>query len=241
MLSLKSIPSDVKKVLATKINIFLTDGASRGNPGPGGWACILLSGENNSAVEIGGHSPKDTNNRMELKATLEALKIAKTLKNSSYIVTDSKFVIDALMSWRHAWKKHNWQKTDGSPVLNVDLFKEIDEVLTHLKVEFIHIDAHRGHPGNTRCDALAVEFAEKKSANTHNGSLETYPFFEKIYFEKTYAQPRYFCWTSKESKDFDKWPDAQKFLKENPFFKIKKIHSPEEIDLILKAHALKTS
>jgi len=230
-------PNSPSELLKSGKNLLLTDGAARGNPGPAGWAYILLSGEKDFAQEGAGYSPKDTNNRMEMLSALNGLKEAQKyeLKNTIYLVTDSNFIIDALKKWRMGWKKNNWIKSDGNPVLSADIWKELDVVYDALKPELLHIDAHKGHPGNTRCDLLAVGVATQKPEPYYSGQLNAYPHFEKITFTELYSSQRYLCWKGKESKVFENWPDAQKFMSTHAGFRTKKIFSPEEIDLIINS------
>jgi ribonuclease HI len=223
-------PNSLHEIILSEKNIILTDGASRGNPGAAGWAYILLSGEQKTVVENCGHSPKDTNNRMEIQSCLEAFKCAKELKlkNQLIILSDSKFVIEATRSWRFSWRKKNWHKSDGSPVLHVDLWKELDILADELSHKFFHIEAHKGHPANTRCDLLAVEAALQENPKLFKGSLENYPHFQKISLESIYSSPRYLCWNQSKKIEFEKWPQAQEFMQKNPGFRVKKIFSPEE-------------
>ncbi|MEZ4814607.1 MAG: ribonuclease H [Bdellovibrionota bacterium] len=230
-------PNSPAELLKTSQNLILTDGAARGNPGPAGWAYILLSGEKDIALEGCGFSPKDTNNRMEMLGALNGLlELQKLdLKNPSYLVTDSNFIIDALKKWRFNWKKNNWVKSDGNPVLSVEIWKELDIVYDVVKPKLFHIDAHKGHPGNTRCDLLAVETATQQISNLYKGKLSDYPHFQKISFTEIYPSAHYLCWKKLDHKTFKTWPEAQKFMASNPGFKTKKIFSPEEINSIIRA------
>ena len=223
-------PNTLHEIALSQKNLILTDGASRGNPGAAGWAYIFLSGEQQRVIENCGHSPKDTNNRMEIQSCLEAFKCAKELKlqNELIILSDSKFVIEATTSWRFSWRKKNWQNSDVSPVLQVDLWKELDELADAFKHKFFHVEAHKGHPANTRCDLLAVEAALKENPNLFKGTLESYPHFQKISLESIYSSPRYLCWNQIKKVEFEQWPQAQEFMQKNPGFRVKKIFSPEE-------------
>ena len=223
-------PNTLNEIARSQKNLILTDGASRGNPGPAGWAYILLSGEQEKARENCGHSPKDTNNRMEIQSCLEALKFAKELglQKEIIILSDSKFVIEATTSWRFSWRKKNWHKSDGSPVLHTDLWKELDVLADGFKPKFFHVEAHKGHPANTRCDQLAVEAALQENPQLFKGSLHSYPHFQKISLEEIYDSPRYLCWNHSKKVEFEKWPQAQEFMQKNPGFRVKKIFSPEQ-------------
>lgn len=140
-----------------KVEIY-TDGACRGNPGKGGWGAILKYGE--FKREISGGDPNTTNNRMELTAAIEALKMLKEPCQVT-LTSDSKYLIDAIdKKWIDSWQKKGWRKADGSPVLNVDLWEELVKLLDVHKVEFVWVHGHTGHEYNERCDVLATTFAD---------------------------------------------------------------------------------
>ena len=140
--------------------VFLfTDGACSGNPGPGGWGAILRYKENEKAVS--GSEKETTNNRMELTAVIEGLALLK-FPCSVTVVSDSKYVCDAVnQRWLHAWIRKGWKKADGKPVLNIDLWKRLLELMKIHDVRFQWIKGHAGHPENERCDAMAVEEYQK--------------------------------------------------------------------------------
>lgn len=135
-----------------------TDGACSGNPGPGGWAYILQHPASGQSREGSGAEPETTNNRMELAGVIEGL---ATLKRPCQveIVTDSQYVAKGIREWMPNWKRRNWQRKDGNslkPVMNVDLWKRLDELLASHKVNVTHVLGHRGHPENEACDRMAV-------------------------------------------------------------------------------------
>lgn len=138
-----------------------TDGACSGNPGPGGYGVILKY--NGVEKELCGGEELTTNNRMELTAVIEGLKILKQPCNVS-IQTDSKYVVDAITKgWLENWQKNNWRKADKKLVLNVDLWQQLVELLKVHNVKFLWIKGHNGHPENERCDQLAVkQYLNKK-------------------------------------------------------------------------------
>lgn len=138
-----------------KINIY-TDGACSGNPGKGGWGAVLVYKD--TEKEICGGSADTTNNRMELTAVIEALKILKEPCEVS-LTTDSKYVCDAITKgWVYSWKRNSWKKADKKPALNVDLWEQLLPLLETHKVTFNWVKGHNGHPYNERCDRLAVSF-----------------------------------------------------------------------------------
>lgn|SRR5262249_10283530 len=136
---------------ATEVEIF-TDGACRGNPGPGGWAAILRWGKHEK--ELVGAEAMTTNNRMELMAAiagLEALRRPMRVR----LATDSLYLRDGITRWIHAWKRNGWRTTAKEPVKNVDLWQRLDAALQRHKVEFEWVRGHAGHPENDRADRLA--------------------------------------------------------------------------------------
>ena len=136
-----------------------TDGACSGNPGPGGWGCILNF--NGKTKEMSGHMPNTTNNRMEITAVLEGLRALKYPCRVK-ITTDSQYVFNSVTKgWAEGWKKNNWIKKDKKPALNADLWDELLTELSKHEVEFQWIKGHNGHSENERCDALAVAQTEK--------------------------------------------------------------------------------
>ena len=130
-----------------------TDGACSGNPGAGGWGAILRYGK--TEKELSGAEAETTNNRMELTAVIEALK-ALTRDCDIVIHTDSRYVMDGVQSWLPNWKKNNWRTSNKkSAVKNIDLWQQLDELLSRHKIRWIWIKGHNGHPENERVDKLA--------------------------------------------------------------------------------------
>jgi ribonuclease HI len=129
-----------------------TDGACRGNPGPGGWGAILISGRHRK--EIYGGEAKTTNNRMELMAVIEAL---RALKRPCRVIlhTDSQYVKKGITEWIHDWKRRDWKTAAKKPVKNADLWQMLDMVQMTHQVEWRWIKGHAGHPENERADELA--------------------------------------------------------------------------------------
>ena len=135
-----------------------TDGACRGNPGPGGWGAILVY--NGHEKELSGGHPETTNNRMELTAVITAL---ATLKEPCEVTltSDSKDVIDGITKgWARSWKAKGWIKGDKTPALNPELWDQLLTQVDRHKVEFVWVKGHAGHPYNERCDALATAYAD---------------------------------------------------------------------------------
>lgn len=129
-----------------------TDGACRGNPGPGGWGVILSRG--NQYKELYGGEPETTNNRMELTAAIKAL---QALKRPLPVIlhTDSMYLVQGVTQWLPQWKAKGWRKADGTPVENIDLWQTLDADSTCHDVEWRWVRGHNSDPGNERADALA--------------------------------------------------------------------------------------
>ncbi len=159
------------------ITIF-TDGSSRGNPGPGGWGAVVVAGER--VYELGGREAETTNNRMEMTAVLEALKLIETRKidGDIEIHTDSAYVLQGATMWVHGWQKNGWKTKTGDDVLNQDIWKEIAALMFRLKskrsVQFTKVSGHSGHRANDRCDEIATQFADQARPILFTGSLTDY-------------------------------------------------------------------
>ncbi len=136
----------------------ITDGACIGNPGPGGWACILRS--ENRTKELFGAAPQTTNNRMELTAVIEGLRTLKELCRVT-VITDSEYVKNGITQWIHRWKRKGWMTTAKTPVLNQDLWMALDEQAGRHAVEWQWVKGHAGHADNERCDDLAENAARE--------------------------------------------------------------------------------
>ena len=129
-----------------------TDGACKGNPGPGGWGVWLKWGDHEK--ELFGGEPETTNNRMELTAVIEALASLKR-RCKARLHTDSQYVQIGISNWIHDWKKRGWRTADKKPVKNVDLWQKLDELVGKHDIEWIWVRGHDGNPGNERADELA--------------------------------------------------------------------------------------
>ncbi len=142
-----------------------TDGACSGNPGPGGWGALIRF-EDGSVAEFGGYEPSTTNNRMELLAALAIMKELKNLPRHPTLTirTDSKYLINGLSQWIQRWKSKGWRTSSGKPVLNQDLWKDLDNAQLD-DVPLVYVKAHSGDPDNERVDAIAVNFSKGYSIN----------------------------------------------------------------------------
>ncbi len=130
----------------------ISDGACRGNPGPGGWGTIVRKEE--AEDELSGSLPRTTNNRMELTGVLEGLKTIHA-PSRIHVITDSQYVVKGMTEWVAGWRRRNWRKADKKPVLNVDLWKALLQACAGHEITWEWVRGHNGHPDNERCDALA--------------------------------------------------------------------------------------
>ncbi len=129
-----------------------TDGACRGNPGPGGWAALLLTGAHEK--ELSGAEPHTTNNRMELTAVIRALEALKRPVHAR-VYTDSEYVRRGISEWLPEWKARGWRTAARRQVKNQDLWQQLDELSRRHRIEWQWVPAHAGVPGNERVDRLA--------------------------------------------------------------------------------------
>jgi ribonuclease HI len=129
-----------------------TDGACRGNPGPGGWGALLTTGEHRK--ELSGAEPLTTNNRMELTAVIRALEALKR-PTEARVFTDSEYVRRGITEWVKSWKARGWKTADRKPVKNQDLWERLDALAAGHKIEWRWVKGHSGVPGNERVDQLA--------------------------------------------------------------------------------------
>ena len=132
--------------------VIYTDGACKGNPGEGGWGAILEF--TNETNKIYGYQESTTNNRMEIVAAIEAIKLVKE-ESDIIIYTDSKYLMNGINTWIHSWKKNNWKTSGNKNVKNVDLWKAIDELNSKHSIKWNWVKGHSGNPGNEMADDLA--------------------------------------------------------------------------------------
>lgn len=155
---------------STQTTIF-TDGASRGNPGPGGWAAIVVDGT--TVIEIGGSEERTTNNKMELKAAVGGLK--KTVAGSSVtVLTDSSYLINGVTKWVKGWKRNGWKTKTQGDVSNRDVWEDLDALASARNVKWEHVGGHVGIAGNERCDQIATAFADGYEPDLYDGPLSDY-------------------------------------------------------------------
>lgn len=166
-----SIPSagvmEIPVEIAGKEGSFavFSDGACRGNPGPGAWGSIGQDSAGRLLFESSGVEVRTTNNRMEMEAAIQALNSILYFSEENdeeikklYLYSDSKYVVDGMKSWIHSWKKRGWKKSDNKPPENVEFWQRLDELSNSFKeLHFVWVKGHSGHPQNERCDQLANE------------------------------------------------------------------------------------
>lgn len=139
----------------------ITDGSCIGNPGPGGWACILRSGD--AERELKGSDPRTTNNRMELTAAISGL---STLREQCEVelITDSQYLKQGITEYLPRWRTNAWRTSNGKPVQNRDLWQELDEVVQQHVIHWVWVAGHAEHCVQNRCDALALAAAREQAA-----------------------------------------------------------------------------
>lgn len=170
--------------LAPKPNttIAYTDGACKGNPGLGGWGAFLIFADGQTQSLFGGEK-ETTNNRMELTGAIQAIKHSPS-EHKLEIWTDSSYVKQGITSWIHNWKKKNWRKSDGKPVINQDLWQALDALVQQQPVDWHWVKGHAGHAGNEKADELANQGAAsvlKPSAPQHTTtSSQTTPVTNEV-------------------------------------------------------------
>nr|WP_206611146.1 ribonuclease HI [Halobacteriovorax sp. HLS] len=154
------VPTELKSEFDVAL---FSDGACRGNPGPGSWGCVGQLSTGEILFKASGVETRTTNNRMEMKGAVDAMETlirerADFKDLNIYLYSDSKYVVDGMKSWIHSWKSRGWKKADKKPPENVDLWKDLDEVSqSFTKIEYIWVKGHAGHPQNELCDQLANE------------------------------------------------------------------------------------
>ena len=159
-----------------QIKIF-TDGAARGNPGPGGWGSIVVTDGN--VNELGGRDKHTTNNRMELTAVIKSLEsVSKLTTNSpqlkAAVFTDSSYVLKGAKIWVHNWVENKWKTKTKQEVLNKDLWQKYLKVSKEMNIEWKLLPGHSGIPANERCDVIATEFADDEKPKLYSGALSSY-------------------------------------------------------------------
>lgn len=154
-----------------------TDGASRGNPGPGGWGAIITY--DNKVIELGGREVHTTNNRMELTAAIKSLEFVLKLAPSpklleAVIYADSEYVIKGMTEWIRRWQNKGWKTANRKPVLNQDLWQDLLRAAEGKKIEWKYVAGHSGNHLNDRCDEIATSFADNFMPALYDGPRDKY-------------------------------------------------------------------
>ncbi len=172
--------------------IIFCDGASKGNPGPGGWGAIVAAGSH--IQELGGFEAHTTNNRMELRAAVEALREARMLSNGAVTVyTDSSYVINGITKWVKGWQSNGWKTQEKKPVLNQDLWEPLVAAAENFEtiINWEYVGGHVGIEGNERVDSIASDLALGKKVDLYAGPLNGYLIDVKnIKFDKTLVKAK---------------------------------------------------
>lgn len=228
-----------------------SDGASRGNPGPGGWGAVIVSPEK-EVVELGDGDKHTTNNKMELVGAISALNYIS--KNNSataekiLIHTDSSYVINGITKWVHGWRKNNWRTSQKEEVLNRDLWEELFSLTAGKKVEWKYVAGHSGTPGNERCDGIATSYADGNNPSLYKGHLSNYSvsLFDlskvssvgKNKTSKSRSKAKAYSYLSMIDGAIMKhrsWEECEKRVKGKSGAKFKKALSEEEEEEIIKS------
>jgi ribonuclease HI len=154
-----------------------TDGAAKGNPGPGGWGAIIATPDGR-VRELGGRAAHATNNQMELTAVIEALRHLRRTSERIALYADSTYVIHGITEWVHGWRRRGWTTAQGQPVLNRDLWEDLLTLVSERGrggITWHYVPGHAAVPGNERADAIACAFASGKRPALHDGPLIGYP------------------------------------------------------------------
>jgi ribonuclease HI len=157
--------------------IAFTDGAAKGNPGPGGWGVVIVTpaGE---VTELGGSAPHTTNNKMELTGAIRALEHLQDAAGRVAVYTDSTYVIKGIREWIWAWRRRGWKTAEGADVLNRDLWETLHalvEARGKHAIEWHYVRGHVGTPGNERVDEIADTLARQGRVSLYQGPLTSYP------------------------------------------------------------------
>jgi ribonuclease HI len=182
--------------------IVFTDGAAKGNPGPGGWGVIIVTPDQ-QVIELGGGSPHTTNNKMELGGAIATLEYLADRTGPVVIYTDSTYVIQGITQWVWAWRKRGWKTVQGTDVINRDLWERLSSLLAARPrgdVEWRWVRGHVGTPGNERVDAIAVAFSLQQPVDLYRGALDGYAIAVHQLPEDTALPPRTASTGSRASK-----------------------------------------
>lgn len=226
------------------ITIF-TDGAAKGNPGPGGYGAVVWDGE--QVYELGEAKDPTTNNETELRAAVEALKSIKSDNNEVTIYTDSKYVVEGASGWIFGWMKNGWKTKANEDVQHKGIWQELIKEINRQKVSWIKVPGHVGLIGNERADTIASDLGEKKEVDLYMGSKAEYPLeIENVEWDKEAAAKRsaarkrsrekaysYISKVDGEVKTHETWKECEDRVKGKSGVRYKKsISASEEKEII---------
>jgi len=239
--------------------VVFTDGAAKGNPGPGGWAAIIITPEG-EVTELGGGSPYTTNNKMEISGALGALEHLKRTPGRVEIRTDSKYLIDGITKWIHGWRRKGWKTSTGGDVLNRDLWESLSALVAERgkdnPIVWQYVRGHTGVVGNERADEIAVAFSNDRREPLYRGPLIRYgvPILDAPLPDAGEAAPSRRSSTPSRSnaKAFSylsllggkperhaTWPECERRVKGQPGARFKKAMSREDEGAILRSWGLR--
>lgn len=213
---------------ADRIRI-ITDGACRGNPGPGGWAALIIEGQ--QVQEIGGFVAHTTNNRMELTAVIEALQHVPA-QTPILIVCDSSYVIEGATKWIKGWRVRNWMTRDEQPVENRDLWEALDSLLDE-HVSWQQVRGHVGHPENERANQLAQWYAA--GGRGHPPAAPAMPAHVPTAAAMVKGKPFYLSLLEGQVAKHSTWDDCHQRVHGVSGARYKKVHSVGEAQLVLQS------
>ena len=227
-----------------KILIY-TDGSSRGNPGQGGWGCIIFvpnrDGDRNVSVyELGGRVGNTTNNRMEITAAIEALRFlvrkgCLDKKKEARIFSDSHYLMNGITKWIFGWIKNDWISSQKTNVLNRELWQELFSLTSGRSINWEYVKGHDGNILNERCDEIATSHADGKSAELYSGEKANYPFIRgKSGVEATHdGKSWYVSVVGGKIERHDSWTECEKRIGGVSGARFKKVKSEfEERDFL---------
>jgi ribonuclease HI len=231
-------------------SIIYCDGACSGNPGPGGWGSIVLTPDLD-VIELGGGSPSTTNNQMEIRAAIEALRAISDISGPVTVYTDSVYVIRGITQWIWGWIRNGWRTAEGKDVTNREYWQELSSVVSKRKkadaISWKYVRGHTGIPGNERCDEIAVAFSKEKRIALYRGIISGYPFDllelpieEPVPENKFVKGPKpvahsYLSLLGGTTLRHKTWPDCERRVKGQPGAKFKKAMSADEEVEILRS------
>ncbi len=226
--------------------VLFTDGACSGNPGPGGWGCVIATSEG-KVIELAGREEPTTNNRMELGGVIAGLRAVSGMPGVAVVHSDSTYVLEGISKWILGWKRRGWTTAAGEPVKNEDLWRTLDALVAARGkggVEWRWVKGHAGHDANERCDELAVAMAKRNPVDLYEGPLTSYPHGSLLPSqpkalparpkagERKAADTRptwYLSWLDGKLERHETWAACEARVKGRPA-KFKKVRSDEEAE-----------